>query len=79
MRELYPSLKAYIVRGSVAGMVALLMFIALLCQACGTERKAIAYEKKNNGWGLQKQRSNAEKRRTNDYYNGKQHERYVKD
>jgi hypothetical protein len=75
MKELVLTFRYYALRGALAGVLGLVLIVALLCQGCGTERKAIAHEKKHNVYGLQKKRSNSENRKLNDYYNGKQHEK----
>ena len=70
------SLTGFILKGAAGGLLFMVLVVALLCQACGSERTVVAQRGQHNGYGLQKQRSTANNRRLNDYYNNKQHERY---
>ena len=69
-------LKNYALKGAAAGLLCLVLLVALLSQGCSSDRKVVAQKARTNEVGLQRGRSNGEKRELNDHYNSIQHKNY---
>jgi hypothetical protein len=69
-------LKEYALKGAALGFLGLMLLVALFSQGCNADRKVVAQKGRTNEVGLQKGRSNGQKRELNDYYNGIQHKNY---